>query len=550
MKKGSWYTHTVALPALILILVFLLPVSFTLSRAFVSKDGFTLGALRAVFFSSYTWRLLFFTFKQAALSALASLLIATPGILLYSNYNFKGRTLILSLANLCFVLPSILVVLGFVIFFGNSGVLNRFLTERFALSEPPLQILYSFKAIILAHAFLNFPIALSLITDAYSHLSARQEKAAATMGASKTRVFFTITLRRLTPSILSTLLLIFLFCFNSFSIILVLGGGPEFTTLEVEIYRRANLTMKYDSASALAIFSFLFNFLLLLLYSRASAAAEGVEKKKEGRLKQIKSGIVRALVIIYSLILLAFILSPILSIVYRSFISSSAKEGAGFSLSAYKMLFGLMSVRGQMAAAPRALFNTLLIALITSGLSTAFALALSLYAAHSKRRLVDVATMFPMAVSSVTLGLGYFFIKTRLPSHSLATGYLLVILAHLVITLPFATRSLLPSCRSLGNRRLWAAYTLKASERRACLTVEVPLLKSAIVKAFMFSFALSAGEVNATLTLAEGRVTTLPILLYRLINSYNYQGACAIGTLLIILTFFIFFISEVFSHKE
>ena len=76
------------------------------------------------------------------------------------------------------------------------------------------------------------------------------------------------------------------------------------------------------------------------------------------------------------------------------------------------------------------------------------------------------------------------------------------------------------------------------------------MIRGTIARAFIFSFALSVGEVNATLTLAEGKVITLPILLYRLINSYNYQGACAIGTVLIATTFIVFIIAGRLGRKE
>ena len=144
-------------------------------------------------------------------------------------------------AQLCFVLPSILVVLGFVIFYGNNGFLNRMLMSLLKSDEPVVKILYSFRAIILAHAFLNFPVALSLLTGYWSSLSRTAENAAATLGAGKLRIFLTITLSRILPVLLSAALLIFLYCFTSFSIILVLGGGPEYTTLEVEIYRTNNI---------------------------------------------------------------------------------------------------------------------------------------------------------------------------------------------------------------------------------------------------------------------------------------------------------------------
>ncbi|MBN2509993.1 MAG: iron ABC transporter permease, partial [Spirochaetales bacterium] len=64
-------------------------------------------------------------------------------------------------------------------------------------------------------------------------------------------------------------------------------------------------------------------------------------------------------------------------------------------------------------------------------------------------------------------------------------------------------------------------------------TIEFPLLKKALIAAAAFSFAISMGEINASLMLSEGTFLTMPIAIYRLIGSYNFAGACALGTLLI-----------------
>ena len=58
------------------------------------------------------------------------------------------------------------------------------------------------------------------------------------------------------------------------------------------------------------------------------------------------------------------------------------------------------------------------------------------------------------------------------------------------------------------------------------------------------AFALSLGEVNATLTLSDGHVTTIPVLMYRMISSYNYQGAAALGTILLCVSLIVFWIGE------
>lgn len=138
-------------PGIILLtLLFLIPVGMVLIGAFRASDGsLTAANLLDVAADPYSWRIAWFTFLQAAVSTLAALALGLPGAYILSHYQFRGKRLLQSLSQLPFVLPSILVVLGFVIFFGNSGVLNRALMDLFDLSEPPVRLLYSFKSIIL-----------------------------------------------------------------------------------------------------------------------------------------------------------------------------------------------------------------------------------------------------------------------------------------------------------------------------------------------------------------------------------------------------------------
>lgn len=540
--NGRFY-FLLALPSLaVLILVFLLPLAFNLSRAFFVDGGFTLSLVKEAFTDGYTWRLLSFTLLQAFLSSLVSVLVAIPGAYLWANYRFRLKGLMLSLSSLCFTLPSILVVLGFVIFYGNSGFVNS-LWRALTGQDEPIRILYSFRAIILAHAFLNIPVALNLITGAWSSFPRTLENASHTLGAGRVRTFLSVTLPRLRATILSASLLIFLFCFTSFSIILVLGGGPQYTTLEVEIYRTNNIVLDSAKASALSLFSFCVNIIIVLLYVLASRSEEGKERAADRAVKATKLR-TRLALFLYNTLMLIFILGPLASIVTRSFISTSKRYGEGFSTRAYQELFGLTRSIGAMGEAFTALLNSLAIALVVALCSSILALFLSLYIARRRSRLTELVGMFPLAVSSVTLGLGYYIIKASIGASSVLVGAITVILAHLVIALPFAVRTLVPAVRMNGERTVQAAYTLGAGRMKALLTVEIPALRGAIMRAFIFSFALSVGEVNATLTLAEGKVVTLPILLYRLINSYNYQGACAIGTLLILMTLVVFAISQ------
>ena len=82
-----------------------------------------------------------FTVRQAALSTVLALCLGLPGAWLLSRES-RVSALLRSVSALPFAMPSILVVLGFVLFFGNSGWANRFLMGISGAKEGPLRILY------------------------------------------------------------------------------------------------------------------------------------------------------------------------------------------------------------------------------------------------------------------------------------------------------------------------------------------------------------------------------------------------------------------------
>lgn len=536
-EKGyNKYYFLRALPALILlILLFLLPLSQIFVKAFENNGQY----IAEVFKDRYTYKLLAFTLIQAVLSATISLLLALPFAAFFSSYRFFGRKALLTISELAFTVPSILVVLSFVIFYGNSGLLNTALMHLFSLKEPPLRILYSFKAILFSHVYLNFPIALTLITEAWSNLPENEELSSYMMGKGKIRTFFSVTMPKIRGSVIASWILIFLFCFSSFSIVLVLGGKPSYYTLEAEIYKRTYTDVNPSSSAALSLFTFLTTALLLLITSGGRREKRIARKKRE--LKKVE-GKTRAMAIILSLLILLFLLPPLLSILYRAFFT---KDGV-FTLKAW---LDMNSRHGLIASSKLAIINSLCIALLTATLSSMLAVRIALYSSKTNSKWLSLLASLPLATGSVTLGLGFSFVSAHIASKNIYVSYLLVLLSHLVIALPFAVRTILPGARKIAPNLAYSSYLLGASPKKTIKKVETPLLRGYMRKAFAFSFALSLGEVNATLTLAEGKVVTLPVLLYRMIDSYNYQGAAALGSILLLTALVVFALGE-FRGRE
>ena len=531
MKERDKFYFKLSLPALIItFLIFLLPLFSVLGRAFINGPEAVINTFR----DAYTWRLLAFTVWESLLSAVISVGLAIPFSVFFSKYSFFGRKAILTASDVAFALPAILCVLGFVIFYGNNGILNNILVSLH-ITEEKIKFLYSFPSVIMAHVYLNFPVAFSLITSALVGMDEKEEMASKLLGKSNFYSFIKITIPKVKGTIISAFILIFLFCFPSFLIVMSLGGSPKYYTIEAEIYRRTYTDVNTVSSSSLALFSFIIMSLLLLV------SGYGREEKKASRAKRIikkARGWKKLEAFVLSLMITLFLAPPLLSIIYRAFFT---KDGT-FTLKAW-LDIASSSPTGA-GTGLNAIFNSLLIALVSSFLAVSLSTAISISAVRRKSRIIPLLTSLPMAAGSVSLGLGFAFLSTRLPYKSIYISYILVILAHLVVVMPFTVRTIMPGAKRIPDTLTLASMCLGKGCYSSYRKVEKPMLKSYRRRAFAFAFALSLGEVNATMALAEGKVTTLPILIYKMINQYNYQGASALAIILLTTAIIVFAIGE------
>lgn len=119
-----------------------------------------------------------------------------------------------------------------------------------------------------------------------------------------------------------------------------------------------------------------------------------------------------------------------------------------------------------------------------------------------------------------------------------------VVLCHTIILLPFTIKIILPEVKHLNPLLSVSAEVLGKDQKSISRDIYFPSLRSTIRRSLSFSFALSLSEVNATLTLSLGKIVTIPMLIYRLINSYNYSGASVLSIVLLALAYLAFFIGN------
>ena len=539
-------------PLLFLSIFFFYPLISILTEGLSDKEGkFTLGHIQSILSDRYILRVIAFTVEQALLSTLASILLGLPGAYLLARYDFRGKSIVKAITTVPFVLPSIIVVLGFVIFFGNNGVLNRAFMGAFNLENPPLKILYSMKAIILAHTFYNFPICIRLVSAVWSRINPNLEKAALSLGARGGRLFTNILLPQIMPGILAASALIFIFCFTSFAVILVLGGGPKYTTIEVTIYRLAKVSLDLKAGAALAIIESVLSILFMYIYIKFQQKVSFAEKVKLQYERKKLASILRSpygiLAVLYIIITFLLIIAPMLAVIGRSFMGRSDWTGqTSITLEWYKRIFTDIQTGSIAIPYLSVIKNSLFFGFTT----VLFSLPLGVVIAYITTRknfrgrgVLETVTMLPLGISSIILGLGYIKAYQTFPLDITGKWYAIAF-AHTIIAYPFVIRSVTAVFRKINPRLIQAALSLGATPMKAFWRVELPLIKSGIIAGATFAFAISIGEINATLMLYNPNLTTLPVAIYRLISSYNYFGACALGTILMVICFLVFLLID------
>jgi len=528
-----------SLPAILfLALFFFYPLARILTLTFDPKLLLDQTVLRT------TQHVTLFTFYQASLSTFFTFLLGLPAAYLFARFDFRGKSLLRAITAIPFLLPTVVVAAGFNALLGPRGWFSLLFPFSSFIFHPS-----SFALILLAHVFYNTTIVIRIVGNALTNLDPRLEQAARTLGADSPRVWWNVTLPVLRAPLLAAGLLVFLFDFTSFGVILLLGGG-QFSTLEVEIYIQALHLLNLPAAALLSLIQLLCTLAFSILYSRTVThhlISTAPRPAATRRPKTIPEKIYTASFIF---LLSSFFILPLLAIPFRSLARLEADRGEraavqyGLTSDYYSELF--VNRRDSIFYVPPmdAARNSLVYAGATVLLSLALGLPLASALARPGRieKILDPLLMLPLGASAITLGLGFIvtFNQPLITGHwSLLTSPLVIPIAHTIIALPFVVRALQPAMASIPERLRHAASSLGASPFRVWQTVDWPILSRAALAAATFAFTVSLGEFGAATLLARPDFPTLPVAIARFLSQpggLNYGQAMAMSTILMSVT--------------
>ncbi len=459
------------------------------------------------------WAAVRFSLVQAGLSALVSTVLAIPVARALARRRFPGRGALITLMGAPFLLPAVVAVLGLLAIFGRSGLLNRGLE---ALGLPTVSI-YGLHGVVLAHVFLNLPLAVRMILQGWLAIPSERLRLAGSLGFGPSEVFRHLEAPMLREVLPGALVVIMVVCLTSFAVVLTLGGGPAATTIELAIYQAVRFDFDLGRAAGLAGVQLAIGGVAALaawgLY-RPTGFGAGLDRRLEvaapAGWRLWGDGLVLGAVTL-------FLTLPLLAVLLRG-------------------LPGLAELPAQVL--PAAL-RSVLVALVSTVIATALALTLALESARRPRGLIEAAVTLPLATSGLVLGTGLFLLVQPLAT-PMVLALPVTVLVNTALSLPYLYRVLLPETRALQADYGRLAESLSLSGWSRLRWLVLPRLARPLGFGAGLAAALSMGDLGVIALFAGEGQATLPLVVGQLAGAYRMEAAAAAALLLVTLSFALF----------
>ena len=242
---------------------------------------------------------------------------------------------------------------------------------------------------------------------------------------------------------------------------------------------------------------------------------------------------------LYLILIFCIVLMPMVIILVISFSADSylSFPPSGWSLKWYGTVLGNASFMQGMR-------NSALIAVIVAALSLAFGLPAAFALVRLQfpgRAFIRNLILAPLILPAMMLGLGILMVFT--PAGLVAT-YPGLVLAHLVMTLPFSIRILQTALANLGTDVEEAAMTLGARPFKAFTAITLPRLFPGIMASSAIALILSFDEIVLSLFIVGPRLQTLPVAIYRYVDERTDPMVAVLAVMMIAISLSVILIVE------
>ena len=518
-----------------LTLFILYPLAILLVDSFVSESGgLSLEVFRRIFhiptFPTAITNTLKIGVVVSLFSTLIGLLFAYVEVYVRMGKFSGGLFQVVSM--LPVVSPPFVLSLSMIMLFGKAGLITRFLLGIYDNS------VYGYWGIVIVQTLTFFPVCYMMLKGLLKNIDPSLEEAARDMGASRMKVFTSVTLPLLLPGLGNAFLVTFIESIADFANPMIIGGSYD--TLATTIYLQ--ITGAYDKAGASAMAVVLLcitlgMFMVQKYYLEAKTAATLTGKASRERMLIEDRSVKIPLTVLCSLmamfVILMYICVPI---------------GACFPTWGYKFFpltgkwFKLIFTRYH---GFKAFKDSFLLSLISAPVTALLSMIISYLVVKRNfkgKGFIEAVSMLAMAVPGTVLGVGYIrgysggIFHTGFLQGIYGTGLILVIV-FVVRSLPTGTRSGISALRQIDKSIEESAYDMGADSFRVFTTVTLPLIKDSFLSGLVTAFVRSITAISAIILLVTPQFLLITVQINEFAEKGSFSLACAFATILIVITY-------------
>ena len=517
-----------------LTLFILYPLAILLVDSFVGDGGFSFNVFKRIFqmptFTHAITNTLKVGFLVGILSTLVGLLFAYVEVYVRMGKFTGGLFKVVSM--LPVVSPPFVLSLSMIMLFGKAGIITRFLLKIYDNS------VYGFWGIAIVQTLTFFPVCYMMLKGLLKNIDPSLEEAARDMGASRWKVFTSVTFPLLLPGLGNAFLVTFIESIADFANPMIIGGSYD--TLATTIYLQ--ITGAYDKAGAAAMAVVLLCITLAMFavqkyYLERKTAATLTGKASRGRMLITDRSVRVPLMVLCSLVALFVIMMYI-----------CVPIGACFPTWGYKFFpltgkwFKLVFTRYHGFQAFR---DSFILSLISAPITALLSMIISYLVVKRKfksKGFIEAVSMLAMAVPGTVLGVGYIrgfsggLFHTGFMQGLYGTGLILIIV-FVVRSLPTGTRSGISALRQIDKSIEESAYDMGADSFRVFMTVTLPLIKDSFLSGLVTAFVRSITAISAIILLVTPQFLLITVQINEFAEKGSYSLACAFATILIVITY-------------
>ncbi|QMV13193.1 thiamine/thiamine pyrophosphate ABC transporter permease ThiP [Vibrio spartinae] len=492
--------------------------------------------LTAVLSDPYYLHVTRFSFYQALLSTLLSVIPAIPVALALHRRAFPGRNFLIKLFSTTLVIPVLVGIFGLLAIYGRSGFLASVLHTLhldFSFS------VYGLNGILLAHVFFNLPYASRLFLHSLEMIPREQTLLACHLGMTPWQIFRYVHWPRIRQQMPHVAGLVFMLCFTSFATVMALGGGPQSTTIELAIYQAIKFDFDLRAGAILALWQMLLcGLLAFMLQSITKTIKVGSQGDSPRQPLFRDSGLARYWDCGWIVGCGVLVLPPLVMVLISGVNSHlwPVLSGTGF-WQAFASSLRVAGVAGSLA--------------LVAGIGVL--LTSRCWRLNRQQRRADMLETVGMMVL-VTPGLVIstgLFLLLRAFTNAFDFAYGVVVAVNAMMALPYVIKTLQQPLWMLAQQYQSLCDSLGMRGWRRLWLVEWRAVRKPIIHAWVISFLVAMGDLSAIALFGSQDFRTLPLYLYQLLGSYQMESAAVVASCLLLISLGCFFIAErLFRHGE